>query len=106
MPRIIILDTFPLSSAAKPSSQKGISPGVSDLCREWVKDYLREGNQVLAPAVCYYEALRELERLKALSQIYRLRQFCFSANGHFLSITDAHLELAAKLWSSFAICSL
>ncbi len=51
------------------------------------------------PSICYFEVLREMERLNATAQIERLKAFCFNPPVRFLSITDAHLELAAKLWA-------
>jgi len=52
----------------------------------------------VAPAISYYEALRELERLHATGQIARLRAFCHTVPNRYLSLTDEDLELAAKLW--------
>ena len=56
------------------------------------------GNRLVVPAICYYEALRELERLNATGQISRLRAFCHAVTDRYLALTDADLELAAKLW--------
>jgi predicted nucleic acid-binding protein len=53
----------------------------------------------MVPAICYYEVLRELERLQATSQISRLREFCSAVAGRYLSITDSDLDMAAKLWA-------
>jgi predicted nucleic acid-binding protein len=99
MPRVIILDTFPLSSTAKEEPRSGAAYTLLDSCHQWVRDCVREGNSVFAPAICYYEALRELERLNATSQIARLRSFCSAFPGRFISITDADLDRAAKLWA-------
>jgi hypothetical protein len=54
---------------------------------------------LVAPAIAYYEVLRELERLNATSQIARLRAFCLAVPDRYLSLTDAHLNRAAKLWA-------
>jgi len=75
MPRLILLGTFPLSSTAKQEPRSGVKLTVLDHCHQWVKDCLRAGNLVVAPAICYYETLRELQRLNATSQIARLRAF-------------------------------
>lgn len=99
MPRVIVLDTFPLSSTAKREAPPGVPPTALDLCRRWIQDCIRAGDQVLVPAIAYYEALRELERLNAHAQIGRLRAFCRAVPGRYLSLTDAHLETAAKLWA-------
>src|SRR5438552_2542431 len=70
-----------------------------DQCRRWVKNCIAAGNRVVAPAIAYYEVLRELERLGAASQIERLRTFCHAAPDRYLSLTDADLDLAARLWA-------
>ena len=99
MPRVIVLDTFPLSSTAKQEPPPGVAPRTLDLCHQWVKECIRAGHRVVAPAIAYYEALRELERLHAVSQIARLRAFCRATPDRYLSLTDAHLDLAARLWA-------
>jgi len=53
----------------------------------------------LAPAICYYEAARELERRNAKRQIIRLNEYCHEVPDRFISIRDDHLDLAAKLWA-------
>lgn len=91
---VIILDTFPASSVAK---RPGASPSLSDRCRRWVEDCESAGHAVLVPAICYYEARRELELRRAATQMARLRAFCLIPN-RFIPLTTAHLELAARLW--------
>lgn len=98
MPRVIVLDTFPLSSAAKREPPFGAALTMLDQCQQWIKDCIAAQHYVVAPAICYYEALRELERLGAVSQIARLRAFCHAIPDRYLSLTDAHLDLAAQLW--------
>ena len=71
----------------------------SETCYQWILDCAAAGNRVVIPAVCYYEALREMERRNAKSKIARLRQFCFSEPNRFLPLTTADLELAAQLWA-------
>lgn len=98
MSRVIVLDTFPLSSAGKLDPPRGLAPTTLDLCHRCVRDCIAAGNRVVAPAISYYEALRELERLNATGQIARLRAFCHAVPDRYLSITDADLDLAATLW--------
>jgi hypothetical protein len=95
MARIIILDSFPLSTVGKLRSTP---PTVTDYCRQWVMDCIAAGNSVRVPAIVYYETLRELERLNAPAQIGRLRAFCFMDPDRFIHLETVHLEEAAKLW--------
>ncbi len=97
MPRVIVLDTFPLSNMARREAAQPTTVG--EKCRQWVNSCLAAGNLVVAPSICYFEVLREMERLGATAQIERLKTFCFAAPNRFLSITDTHLESAAKLWA-------
>lgn len=99
MPRVIVLDTFPLSSTAKREPPAGGAPTTLDHCQDWIKACVRAGNRVVAPAIAYYEALRELERLNAVSQIARLRAFCHAVPGRYLPLTDADLDRAAVFWA-------
>lgn len=96
MPQTIVLDTFGVGSVGQDMS----APlSLTTQCRDWVRACIASGNPVFVPAVCYYEALREMERRKATGQIKRLRQFCFSEPGRFLPLTTADLEQAARLWA-------
>ena len=99
MPRVIVLDTFPLSAAAKPDARPGAVLTTSDQCRLWVEDCIQARNRIVVPGVCYYELLRELERLNATAQIARLRNFCHTVPDRYLPIKDTDLDLAAKLWA-------
>jgi hypothetical protein len=99
MSRVIVLDTFPLSSTAKSEPRPGALPTMLDLCYQWIKDCLHAGNRVVAPALSYFETLRELERLSADAQIRRLRAFCQAVPDRYLSITDADIDRAAILWA-------
>lgn len=99
MPRIIVLDTFPLSSTGKREPDIGTKPTALHLCQLWIYDCLAHGNTVVVPAIAYYETLRELERLKATAQISRMRAFCRAVPDRYLSLTNADLDLAAKLWA-------
>jgi hypothetical protein len=93
---VIILDTFPTSSTGKHPSRK--KPSLLDRCRTWIDDCEAAGYVVMVPAVSYYEALRELELLRAPSQIALLRGFCHEP-GRFIPLTTEHLEHAAQLWA-------
>src|SRR5207248_11345725 len=42
---------------------------------------------------------RELERRNATSQIARLGTFCHAVPDRYLSLTDADLDVAARLWA-------
>lgn len=99
MRRVIVLDTFPLSSTAKREPPPGVAPTTLDLCHRWVLACISAGNRIVVPAISYYEALRELERLNAGAQIARLRAFCHAVPDRYISLTDTHLDLAAKLWA-------
>lgn len=99
MARIIVLDTFPLSSMGRRLPPAGTPRTEGEKCHEWIRACIAAGHQVVAPAVCYYEVLRELERLDARAQIARLQAFCFASQARLLSINDRHLEAAARLWA-------
>lgn len=99
MPRVIVLDTFPLSSTAKREPLPGVVPSLLDQRHAWVKGCVQAGNQVVVPAISFYEVLRELERLNATAQIARLRAFCQAVPDRYLSLSDAQIDLAAKLWA-------
>ena len=98
MPRVIILDTFPLSSTAKLDPPPGVAPTTLDRCRYWVEDCIAAGHSMVVPAINYYESLRELERLQAIRKIARLRAFCQAHPDRYVPLTDAHRDLAAVLW--------
>lgn len=97
MPKAIVLDTFPISSMGR--SEKSSADLLTTQCRDWVYDCIAAGNKVYVPAICYYEALRELTRIKAYSQIIRLRNFCYIEPSRFLLLTTNDLEGAATLWA-------
>lgn len=97
--RVIVLDTFLLTSTGKREPEIGTAPTALHHCQNWIYDCLSRGNRVVVPAISYYEALREFERLGATTQIARMRAFCRAVPNRFLSLTDADLDLAAKLWA-------
>jgi hypothetical protein len=99
MSRVIVLDAFPLSSTGKLDPPQGIRRTTADECHQAIQGWVAGGNRIVVPAISYYETLREFERLRASGQIRRMREFCFSVSDRYLSLTDADLELAAKLWA-------
>ena len=92
---IIVLDSFPTSSVSKLPGKK--PPTVSDQCRQWIYDCEAAGHRILVPAIAYYEALREIERRQASSQMTRLKAFCLRSD-RFLPLATEDLDLAARLW--------
>lgn len=93
---VIVVDTFPLSAAGTRPGDR--SKALTIACRQWLRDCNAAGHRLIVPAIAYYEVLREIERQNATGKIARLKTFCQAEPGRFLSITDAHLEQAAKLW--------
>jgi predicted nucleic acid-binding protein len=94
MPRVIVLDTFPVSSVCK---RPGRTPTELDRCFQWIEECEDVGHSVLIPAIAYYEVLREIERRKADFQRDRLKAFCLQPH-RFVPCTTEHLEEAARLW--------
>ena len=94
--RAIILDTFPVSCIGK---SRDAHIGETDLCRDWIFSCVAQGNLVYVPEICYYEAIRELERIGATSQIRKLKAFCLAEAYRFIPINSIHIEHAAKLWA-------
>ena len=85
-PRTIILDTFPLSSMGLLLPPSGARLPLAAVCQQWILDCLNVGNPVFVPAICYYETLREWERINAYAKIQRLQNFCFSTPERFLRL--------------------
>lgn len=100
MSQIIILDTGPLSNSVVPYAGQGQALTFSQQCRRWIGDCEQNGALLLVPAICYYEALRELERRKAAGKIRRLKAFVFSVPDRFIPLNTSHLEEAARLWGA------
>jgi predicted nucleic acid-binding protein len=78
MPAVVVLDTNPLGNASIELAKQGKIPTHSQLCRQWLVDCESAGTVILVPAICYYEALRELERRGATSKVSQLKDFVFS----------------------------
>jgi predicted nucleic acid-binding protein len=96
MPKDIFLDTFPTSCAGKakqdPSSE-------TEQCKEWIRECIKAGHKIYVPEISYYEAVRELKRLNAITQIAKLRFFCSSLPDRFIPINSSHIEKASDLWA-------
>jgi predicted nucleic acid-binding protein len=99
MSLVIVLDTFPLSSTAKVPRPNGGRRSPVDECQEWLDRCNIAGHRIVVPSICYYETVRELERRQAAVQILRLHEFSHAVPDRFISINDAHLGLASKLWA-------
>lgn len=67
---------------------------VTDHCRQWIMNCIAAGYSVRVPAITYYETLLELERLKATSQIQRLKALCFSDTERFPVLETIHAQSA------------
>jgi predicted nucleic acid-binding protein len=98
MPRVLILDTFVLSSISRKMASSPVT--LSEKACSWVSDCDIAGHKIIVPSICYYECIRELERRGALLQIKRLDAFCSVEPDRFISITDDHLRVASKMWAS------
>jgi predicted nucleic acid-binding protein len=93
MGRVIILDTSPLGSASR---RRGIPE--ADACRLWLRRCRENGNDILAPAIAFYEVARELERNGSQRGLERLEEFC-ATDCSYLPLTDTALRIAIKLWA-------
>lgn len=93
---MIVLDTFPASSAGRRAGQAAT---LLDRCRRWLDDCEAAGHSIVVPAISYYEALREMEMRQAAGQIARLKAFCLD-DKRFLRLTTDHLNLAAQIWGA------
>lgn len=84
MPPVIVLDTGPLSNCVVPFANPRQAPTPSQQCRQWLRDCEEAGAILMAPAITYYEALREVERRKATAKIARLKTFSFLLPDRFI----------------------
>jgi hypothetical protein len=91
---VVILDSGPLGLATK---RRGVPE--AEACRQWIGNGIRRGASFIVPAIAYYEVRRELERLNHTAAIGRLDDFCCTAPGRYLALTDEALRLACKLWA-------
>jgi predicted nucleic acid-binding protein len=57
------------------------------------------GNQVVVPAIVYYEIRRELLRSKKTLGLSRLEALVNASPGRYLPLSDDALRLAAELWA-------
>lgn len=93
MSRVILLDAGPLGLVTQ---RRGLP--AAEACRAWVAQCLRQGAQILVPAIAYYEVCRELERLRNANGLARVEAFCAAAPGRYLPVSDAALRLGTRLW--------
>jgi predicted nucleic acid-binding protein len=90
--RLVILDAWPTSLAAKPGGKPD-----ADACHAWLKALKRAGADVAVPGIARYEVRRELVRTKATSGLNRLN---FLHPGLiFLPITSEIMDKASELWA-------
>jgi predicted nucleic acid-binding protein len=90
----ILLDTGPLGIVTK---RRGVSD--ADACRTWIAGCIRKGTSFVVPAIAYYEVRRELERLKNITGVTRLDEFCEAVPGRYLPLSDTALRLGCRLWA-------
>lgn len=97
--KYLALDAYPLSNAAVTPAQPGATPTESERCHQWMLDCEATGIVLLAPAISYYEAVRDLYQRGASTKIVRFQNFCFHP-ARFVPLTPDHLTEAAKLWAT------
>jgi hypothetical protein len=97
--KYLALDSYPLSNAAITPAQPGATPTESERCHQWMQDCEAAGIILLAPAISYYEAVRDLYLRGATAKITRFQKFCFDPL-RFVALTEDHLTEAAKLWAT------
>jgi predicted nucleic acid-binding protein len=96
MPKNIFLDTFPTSCTGKAKQDLASE---TEQCKEWIRECIKAGNKIYVPEISYYEAVRELKRLIATTQIEKLRFFCSSLPDRFIPINSSHIEKSSDLWA-------
>lgn len=94
MSRIVCLDSGPLGLLTHPQKTVEVIEVTA-----WIVRCLRAGDQILVPAIVYYELKRELLRLEKINGIGRLDAFVSATPGRYLPLTDSALRLAAELWA-------
>jgi predicted nucleic acid-binding protein len=92
MIRHIVLDSWPLSSAAQP-----VPVGASAAVANWVQRCNAAGHQIYVAEVVDYEVRRELVRANKQSGIAQLNLLKSTLN--YLPITTEAMLLAANLWA-------
>jgi predicted nucleic acid-binding protein len=92
--QVVFLDSGPLGLLTHPQRTEEVI-AVAD----WLSRWLLGGNQVVVPAIVYYELKRELLRAKKAFGIGRLDSFINATPGRYLALTDEALKLAAELWA-------
>ena len=94
MTDVLLLDSGPLGLITQPQRSHQVI-AITD----WLKDCLRAGARVLAPAIVYYEIKRELLRANKAVGIARLEAFVNAAPDRYVPLTDDALRFAAELWA-------
>jgi predicted nucleic acid-binding protein len=92
--RFLFLDSGPLGLITHPQQSATVAA-----ITEWLTGCILRGNQVIVPAIIYYELKRELIRAKKATSVARLDAFVRAAPGRYLPLSDEALTLAAELWA-------
>lgn len=95
MNRILCLDSGPLGLLTHPQRTAEVIEATT-----WITRCLRAGDQIVVPAIIYFELKRELLRVEKTSGIARLDAFISATPGRYLPLTDGALHLAAELWAT------
>ena len=90
--RAIVLDTGPLSLAAKPKPTAG---GLA--CNLWVERRIAQGVRVVAPEIADYEVRRALLQADLSRSVAALDQFLSQLD--YLPVDTATMRRAAQLWA-------
>lgn len=94
MSLFLFLDSGPLGFLTHPQR----SAEVIEISN-WFVRCLSQGNQVIVPAIVYYELRRELLRARKSFGLGRLDAFVNAVPGRYLPLSDEALQLAAELWA-------
>lgn len=92
--RFLFLDSGPLGLITHPNRSEEVIA-----VNEWLSRCLLGGNQVVVPAIVYYEIRRELLRSKKTLGLSRLEALVNASPGRYLPLSDDALRLAAELWA-------
>ena len=90
MPRIIVLDSGPLSDVSRP-----IGHIIGDRCRAWVSSLTAKGDNFVVPEIADYEVRRELARKGYRAGLARLDSLMSSGFVYAPVTTDAWRRAAA-----------
>ena len=93
MPRIIVLDSGPLSNASRP-----LGHFIGDRCRAWIRGLAAKGDNFVIPELADYEVRRELTRQGAHAALARLDSLVSTGFVYAPVTTDAWRR-AAAFWA-------